>query len=159
MEKILYLISTMITSPRAISHVVNTAQQKGAELISCFVISQRIPESVSSWLIYIGFMGNKPSGQLKSAISDHFRQRAQAQLEEIEEAAREKGVSCRTFLLEGDLVEEGVRMSREEHIDLILLNEPEKSHFFRLIFGPMKENLVRRVQCPVKVVDEEMLER
>ena len=158
MRKILYLISTMITSPGAVSYVVHTAKREEAELIACFIISHRVPESVSSWLIYIGFMGDKPSGELKSAISDHYRQRAQAQLEEIEGLAREQGVPCRTQLLEGDLVKEGVRVAQEEGIDLLLLNEPDRSDFDHLIFGPMKEDLIDSLKCPVKVVDEEMSE-
>ncbi|MFQ6092305.1 MAG: hypothetical protein ACE5OR_06425 [bacterium] len=47
MRKILYLISTMIFSPQAVSYVVDEAQREGAELISGFVISDRVPESVS----------------------------------------------------------------------------------------------------------------
>lgn len=159
MRKILYLISTMVYSPQAISYVVDEAYREGAELIVCFVINNRVPESVSSWLIYIGFMGDKPSGELKSAITGNYWQRARTQLEEIEEEANKRGVTCRSLLLEGDLVEEGARVAQQEGIDLIMLNRPERSHLFRLFFGPMKENLTQRVRCPVKVVDEEILEK
>lgn len=156
MRKMMYLISTMVTSPRAISYVVKKAQKEGAELIACFLVSHRVPESVASWLIYIGFMGDKPSGELKSAISDHYRQRAQTQLKEIETMALEQGIPCRTHLLEGDLVEEGVRVAEEEGVDLILLNEPDRSDFDHLIFGPIREDLAQRLQCPVKTVEEEL---
>lgn len=144
----------MVSSPRVITHVVDQAHREGAELISCFVISNRVPESVSSWLIYIGFMGDKPSGDVKSTISENYHQRAKTQLEEIHEAARQRGVACRCLLVEGDMVEEGIQIAQEEHVDLVLLNEPERSDFFRLIFGPLKESLAERIQCPVKVVEE-----
>jgi len=158
MRKILYLISTMVFSPQAVSYVVDEAHREGAQLISCFVISSRVPESVSSWLLYIGFMGDKPSGDVKSAITDSYRHRAETQLEEIEETARAKGVACRTVLVEGDPVDEAARIAEEEDVELIVLNQPERSHFFRLIFGPMRESLATRVHCPVKVIDEEMFE-
>ena len=156
MKKILYLISTMISSPRTVSFPVNQAQREQAELIACFVISNRIPKSVSSWLIYIGFMGDKPSGELESAINEHYRQRAQAQLKEIERVATEQGISCRTQLLEGDLVEEGIRLAETEQVDLVLLNEPDRADFHHLVFGPIKEELTRRLRCPMKVIEEEL---
>ncbi|MFQ6092306.1 MAG: universal stress protein [bacterium] len=96
---------------------------------------------------------------MKSDITENYRQRARTQLEEIEGLARKKGVACRSLLLEGDLVQEGACIAQQEKIDLILLNQPEKSHLFRLIFGPMRESLTQRVSCPVKVVDEEMFEK
>ena len=148
----------MITSPRAVSHAVATARREGAELIACFIISHRVPESVSSWLIYIGFMGDKPSSELKTAISDHYRQRAQSQLEEFEAKAREQGIPCRTLLLEGDLVEEGVRVAREEKVDLVLLDEPDRSDFDHLFFAPVKENLTQRLKCPVETAGGERSE-
>lgn len=148
----------MVSSPRVITRVVDQIRRERAEMIACFVISDRIPESVSSWLIYIGFMGDKPSGELKSAITDNYRRKAENQLQEIERVAGEKGIPYRSVLVEGDIAEEGSRLAKEEKVDLILLNQPERSHFFRLIFGSLKEDLCQRVTCPVEVVDEEVLE-
>ena len=51
----------------------------------------------------------------------------------------------------------GEQMAREEKVDLIILNQPERANFFRHMFGPMKESRSKRVTCPIEIVDEEVI--
>ncbi|RKZ21920.1 hypothetical protein DRQ16_00325 [bacterium] len=68
------------------------------DLLVLYVIEEELPESVGSWLMYAGFLGENPSLEVKRIIVDELERRAHERLEEIKkklgdvEAVIEKGV-------------------------------------------------------------------
>jgi len=153
----LVVLSNTRHTPKAIKKSVDLAASEGAEIIAAYVVDEEIPQSVSSWLIYVGFIGEKPVDEVKEALQKEYSQRAEAALEEIGEAARSEGVACATHLLKGNMVEECLMLIEKHGVDLVILHSPEEAEPSRLVFSSMVNELMNQADCPVEVLDEDRL--
>jgi nucleotide-binding universal stress UspA family protein len=153
----LVVLSNTRHAPKAIKKSVDLAASEGAGIIAAYVVDEEIPQSVSSWLIYVGFIGEKPVDEVKEALQKEYTQRAEAALEEIGEASRSEGVACTTQLLKGNMVEECLKLVEEHAANLIILHSPEEAEPSRLVFNSMVNELMKQAECPVEVLDEDRL--
>lgn len=70
-----------------------------------YVLDGRFPESVSTWLLYLGFMGEAPSQEVRAVITEELRERAKERLKELQEELTSQGFSVTTELREGPFFE------------------------------------------------------
>jgi len=152
MKKILLLISTSGYSPETVEHAFNIAEKESAELIACFIIDAEIPDAVSSWMIYLGFMGDEPSGDYRTVILQEYELRAKEMLDEIEKSARTRHINIESLIVEGHLLEQAIKIARERKVDLIVTNIPQRMDFERLLHRSVIEDLIKMSPCPVTVV-------
>lgn len=153
MKKILLLLPTTGFSAKTVETAFELAREQGAELISCYVVDERLPESVSSWMIYIGFMGDKPSEEYRDVILKEYRKRAETDIEEVKRMASGEGIEIRSFLKEGDWAEETVKLAEEEKVELIVTSKPKEGQMGKLFFGSALEELLKSAPCDVTVVE------
>ncbi|GAI97980.1 unnamed protein product, partial [marine sediment metagenome] len=57
MKKLMLVLSNISFSSASVSFAISKAEKEDYELIIIFVLDEEIPESVSSLLMYIGFLG------------------------------------------------------------------------------------------------------
>jgi nucleotide-binding universal stress UspA family protein len=141
-------------TPQLIAYALEQAKKENAELLTCFLIDAEIPGSVSSWMIYVGFMGDKPSDEYKDIVMGEYVKRANEDLKEVANMAKEQGVSQRSFLLKENPVDECLKIARGEGVDLIVASKPQGSRLSRFIFGSLITELIEKSPCPVKVVND-----
>ena len=152
MEKILLIMSTSGYEPEAVEYALQTAEKESAQLISCYIIDAEIPEAVSSWLIYVGFMGDEPSEDYRNVVLQEYKQRAQETLDEVGKLAETRNIKVYSFILEGSLLEQAIKITKESEADLIVIKKPQQIDFGRFLHGSIIDDLKKRVPCPVKVV-------
>jgi hypothetical protein len=132
--------------------------EEGGELVICFIIDEKVSQTVSSVLTYIGFMGEKMGEDLRKTLLLEYEARAKAKLAEAESLARAKNVKLRTLLVEGDVVRETVKLSEKEGVELLLINPPpEKSDIYRTFFGDALTEIAKKVKCPIRVLSKKLL--
>jgi nucleotide-binding universal stress UspA family protein len=153
MKKILLLLPNTGFSQKTVKTAFELAKEEKAELISCYVVDERLPESVSSWMIYIGFMGDKPSEEYREVILKEYRKRAEADIEEVKRMASGEGIQIRSFLKEGDWAEETVKLAEEEGVGLIVTSKPKEGQMGKFFFGSALEELMKIAPCDVRVVE------
>lgn len=153
MKKILLLLSNTGFSQKTVETAFELAKEQKAELISCYVVDERLPESVSSWMIYIGFMGDKPSEEYRKVILKEYRKRAETDIEEVEKMASREGIEIRSFLKEGSWAEETVKLVEAEMVELIVTSKPKEGQMGKLFFGSALEELTKKAPCDVRVVE------
>jgi len=153
MRKILLVLPTTGFSQKTVETAFKLAKDENAELISCYVVDERLPESVSSWMIYIGFMGDKPSEEYREVILKEYRKRAETDIEEVKKMASEKGIEIRCLLREGSWAEETVKLAEEEKVELIVTSKPKEGQMGKLFFGSALEELLKKSPCDVRVVE------
>jgi nucleotide-binding universal stress UspA family protein len=153
MKKILLLLPNTGFSQKTVETAFQLAKEQKAELISCYVVDERLPESVASWMIYIGFMGDKPSEEYREVILKEYRKRAEADIEEVKRMASGEGIEIRSFLKEGDWAEETVKLAKEEGVGLIVTSKPKEGQMGKLFFGSALEELMKIAPCDVRVVE------
>lgn len=65
----------------------------GKKVILLMVVEEELPSSVSSWLMYVGFLGGKVEDEMRRAIIDELRVRGQEILKEQKKKLEKIGVS------------------------------------------------------------------
>ena len=153
MKKILLVMSTSGYSPEAANYAVRECKKNDSELLACYIIDAEVPDAVSSWMIYVGFMGDEPSEDYKNVVLAEYKDRAQETLDEVTQLAQDENVAIKTYILEGSLVENAVKIAKENNADLIVINKPQQVDFSRLLHGSTIEALKKKAPCPVKVID------
>lgn len=154
-SKIMLLLSFLRRSPRCIELALQIAAERQAELVVLFVLNEEVMTKVTKKLTEDGWIGGKPSEQFLAALRQEYREQAQTKIHEVEEAARRKGVSVRSFSREGNLVEEALALLNQENIDLVIVTRRKRSRLSRFLFGSAVADLMMQAPCPVKVIDEE----
>ncbi len=133
---------------------VQEAQQKpDAEIVALYVIDDQVPASVSSWLIYVGFMGDKPSDEYHHTILKEYRRRALEDLDEVAHKIAEAGVTCRGRLDEGPLLETIARVAEEEQAEMLIMLLPGKSDVGSGLYHEAAKILQKTSPRPVKIID------
>jgi hypothetical protein len=125
MKKLMLVLSNISFSSSSISYALEQAEKERCELIVIFVLDEEIPESVSSLLMYIGFLGPKPTNDLKTTILEEYKKRAYSELERVLKMAKEKNIPTRKILREGRFVEEVINVQKEENADRIISSRPK----------------------------------
>lgn len=153
MKKIMLLLSGGGDLDRAMKIALDAARkEKEVEVIPLYVIDSGVPASVSSWLIYVGFMGDKPSDDYKHTILKEYRRRAQDDLEEVEKKIKTEGFSCRTILVEGPLLDTIKKVVTAENAELLVITLPGKSEVGRTLYHDAARALKKEGTFEVKVV-------
>jgi nucleotide-binding universal stress UspA family protein len=155
MPKILLLLSFLRRSPRCIELALQIAAERQSELIVLFVLDTEIPQAVTRKLTEDGWMGGKPSEKFLEALRQEYHEQAQTKLREVEETAKDKGISVQTFSRQGNLVDEALALLDQEKIDLIIVTRRKRARLSRFLFGSAVADLMKRAPCPVQVIDEE----
>lgn len=146
-------MSTSGYSPEATNYAIRECKKNKSKLLACYIIDAEVPDAVSSWMIYVGFMGDEPSEDYKNVVLAEYKDRAQETLDEVTQMAESENVAIETFILEGSLVENAIKIANENSADLIVINKPQQVDFGRLLHGSVMETLKKKAPCPVKIVD------
>lgn len=125
MKKCILVLSNISFSSTSVEFAMKKSEEEGYELITIFVLDEEIPESVSSLLMYIGFLGPKPTSDLKATILEEYKKRAYSELARVEQLAKEKGLTMRKILREGRFVDEILAVQEEEHATMIVASKPK----------------------------------
>lgn len=85
--------------------------------------------------------------ELRKAEHEHVR----AVLDAVSERAAEAGVGCRTFPLEGPVVDEICKLARERNAAMIVMGAHGWGAIKRLVFGSVSLGVLHEAPCPVLV--------
>ncbi len=101
--RILLALSPTRDNEEAIKRAIESIN--GGSLYVVYILDDRYPEAVSSWLLYLGFMGEAVTEDIGNVIKDELRIRANERLEEIKEILESKNVKGIFKILEGPFFE------------------------------------------------------
>lgn len=155
MKKFLLVLSTTQQSGEAISYALSIAKNKDADLFVLFILDSIVPATIFEKLTDIGFIGDKPSSELKEAISNEYEEQAVQLLSDIKARAADKGISCKTFIEQGDFTEKCLEAIARFAADMIILNRTRKSALSRLLIGSKIDRLLRKAPCEIKIFEGE----
>ena len=117
MNKVLLIIPASVDST-IVENWINTINEK---LDIIYVIDKEIPDEISSWMLYTGFLGEKPTEDVVKAVKEEMNIRGKERLEGLKE--RFKNV-VETDIKTGD-PEEIVGSLSERYQRIFLLRRKE----------------------------------
>jgi len=80
--------------------------------------------------------------------------RVKAELEEIVNSEKKKGMAVREFIEEGDPKEEILKVIERERIDLAILTAHEEGRLEHFLYGRGVDSVIRRMPCSILLVRE-----
>jgi|GEM_PF-6141529 len=153
-RNILLVISTTRESPRTIAYALRRAQELKGKLVALCVIDTALPNSIVDQLSDSGFVGDKPGEEIYDEIMEEYQHRGEKKLAEIVEAARRNTIPAKGVLKKGDLVEECLKVAREEKAAVVIVGRKKMSKLSQFIFGSPIRKIEKNSQCPVEVIEE-----
>lgn len=155
MKKVLLILSFLRNTPKSAEEAINIAKEKGAELIIFFVLDIEFAERIAHRLTDEGWIGGRPSEQLYTSILREYKIQSELRTQEIEKSAAAVGVSARSIIKSGTLLDETRKIVQLEEPDLIVISRRKRSNLSRLIFGSLVTALKNQVACEVRIIDAE----
>ncbi len=155
MKKLILALSNISFSSSSVSYALDKVEKEGCELIVVFVLDEEIPESVSSLLMYIGFMGLKPTNDLKTTLLEEYKKRGYSELKRVEELSKEKNIQMKKLLREGRFVDEILKVQEEEKAELIVTSRPKGSLLPKVLSSYNLEELKRKLDDKLIIIEEQ----
>jgi len=127
---------------RAVRFGVSLAQKYGAELSVLHVVENPFKKGWNLPTIHYEDQYKKDMARVK------------AELEEIVNSEKKKGMAVREFIEEGDPKEEILKVIERERIDLAILTAHEEGRFEHFLYGRGVDSVIRRMPCSILLVRE-----
>lgn len=103
-----------------------------------------VPSAVSTWMIYLGFMGDRPSGDYMEIAMEEYRNRVQERLDDLTNIAHDRNVVCSPVMLQGKTEDAVIEWVQEHQPDAIVVLRPEIIDPERDLFVKLADFLERR---------------
>jgi len=127
---------------KAVRFGVSLAHQYGAELAVLHVVENPFKKG---W--------NLPTIHYEDQYKKEMA-RVKAELEDIVNSEKKKGMTIREFIEEGDPNEEILKTLDRERIDLVILPAHEEGRLEHFLYGRGIDSLIRRMPCSILLVRE-----
>ena len=127
---------------RAVRFGVSLAQKYGAELSVLHVVENPFKKGWNLPTIHYEDQYKKDMARVK------------AELEEIVNSEKKKGMAVREFIEEGDPKEEILKVIERERIDLAILTAHEEGRLEHFLYGRGVDSVIRRMPCSILRVSE-----
>lgn len=154
MKNVLLVTSPIADGPNATAYAVRRAKELGGSLLALAVLDPEMTARITATLANVGFVGEKVSESVGSALAREQRAQAETLLKQICERAAQEGVPCRALIEEGDAGEICSRIIRAEAIGAAVLVAERRSWLTRLLSRSAAVKLPALEGCEVKVMDD-----
>jgi nucleotide-binding universal stress UspA family protein len=158
MGKVMLILSPTRHNPKSVDLALSLVKKTGRSLLAVFIVDTKVSEAISGRIVDIGFLGDRVSSQLKSAILRDYETRGRRELQEVKQRAEGLGIKCETVIGKGDFVKESLRIADEKKVEDIVVSRAERSNISRKFFGSAVNELLERSPCPVMVVSDSSVE-
>jgi len=130
---------------KAVHYGVTLAQKFGAELYVIHAVHD--PLTFGIW--------NLPKPSLEVEYKKEL-DTVKRDLDAIINTEKEKGMSIKEIIKEGEATQEILQTVKQEKIDLIIMLAHEEWRLEHFLFGRSTEEIVRKMPCSVFLVKEEL---
>ena len=131
---------------KAVRYGVSLSQKYGAELYVIHVIHDIFGTDMTGWNLSIPSLGE----EFKKSV-----QKAKEELDALVNSEKQKGMSIKELMKEGEPTEEILKAVKEEHIDLLIMLAHEEGRLEHFLFGRSNEKIVRQMPCSILLVKKE----
>ncbi len=104
MKKILIIFSGTRNDIDIIKEILKR-EGKNVFIKVVFILSEAIPSNFSTWLMYMGFLGEEPTKEIKDLILKEIENNLREKMEKLGNFLKEEKISCEFQFLKGDFCE------------------------------------------------------
>ncbi len=143
MKKIMIATDGSAPGKQAAEVGINLAKLAGAEVTAIYVVDLARLTQLPGYITVPG---------LKDSLLELMGTEGKMATAEIEEMAKEAGVTCHKQVVGGDPAEELLRISKESGMDLLVMGSIGRSGLSKILLGSVAEKVVRHSEVPVLLV-------
>jgi nucleotide-binding universal stress UspA family protein len=121
MKKILILFSNVREKEEAIDIAIERAKEGNIHITFLYILDESIPREFSTWLMYMGFLGEKPTHEIKEIILEEVRKNAKDIVEGVKRRLEKEGIPHSILFLEGDFKGILEDLFKREKFDLVIV--------------------------------------
>jgi nucleotide-binding universal stress UspA family protein len=151
LKRVLLILSVSRVSPTCVDDALATAEKENAELVALYIVDTVGPRGVQEQVSHEGFLGEAPSGRLLRALRRERKRQGTNELAEIARRAEERGIECRTDLVEGEFLSRALTAAQTEAPAVIFVAKRERAALSRLVSGSQAEELKEAAPCEVTI--------
>jgi nucleotide-binding universal stress UspA family protein len=141
------LVVSMITKNcMAIHYGISLARKYGAELTIVHIVHN--PFGLEGW--------NVPMMSLEKEY-ENMLEEAKADMEDIIEMEKGKGLPIKRLIREGEPTEEILKVVNEEKTDLLITCHDAESRLEHFLFCRSNEELIRQMPCSIMLVENKQM--
>jgi nucleotide-binding universal stress UspA family protein len=153
-ERIILILSPSRVSSACVERALSAAAGTHGELVAFYIIDATLSEDMQDRLHDLGFLGEAPSNRFMRAMRREHQRQGRRELERISGLARDRGVVCRTELLEGDFLTISLEIVERESADAVFVVRRDRPKLSRIVGGSAVSDLENSAPCEVVVHDE-----
>ncbi|MBI2862174.1 MAG: universal stress protein [Chloroflexi bacterium] len=146
MKRILVAVDGSQLAEQVLPHIEELAKPLSAEVLLLRVVP---PIQIDAATLEMG-----AAGYITERLETEAQQKQEAEtyLAAIGERLRQRGLTVRTIVREGPVIETIAGVAEGEQVDMVALSTHGRSGLSHLLFGSVAEAVIRRVSVPVLVV-------
>lgn len=153
-EKILLVLASGCQLQKSVDVAINETIKRKGKLAVLFVVDSKAAENITSALSDSGFIGDKPSQDLRNTLLNEYRQRAVNKVRDIAKEAYDEKVEINTYVIEGELEKTALKLIDEIGATLIVIPRCKKVPMSEMIIGAACTRLELKAPCEVLTVEE-----
>lgn len=154
-KKILLVLAAACHFDKSAEFALEKAAEDESSLAILFIIDPKAADHITSSLSNSAFIGDKPTDDLRSALMNEFRLRAENQVNELAGVAGGRGIDVSTYIREGEIEKESLSLINNLNIDLVIMPKCKRTPLTEMVTGSACDRLKINAPCEVLMVDEQ----
>lgn len=148
MKRIMMVIFSVVKTEKAVDRAFYLAQKNNCRLYAAFFIKKEIPSSLSTLMMYSGYLGEKVQEDVKDTIRDKYKNRVKELKEKIEKRARKEGIELETEVIKKASLMKGHDLIEKNNIDYIIINYADDEYISQVFSDYFREDFIEGLTIP-----------
>lgn len=149
----LIVLTALRFTPEYGRAALESARERGEDVVLCLAVDREISDAVTEQLVDVGFLGEKLRNRLRDTMVTEYRERGQANLDELMQMAKTMSLGAEREVVDGPFLPSVLEVAAAHHVGRIIVARVRRPDVSIAFFGKEIDRLVKKAPCPVDVFD------
>ncbi|WP_041606030.1 hypothetical protein [Halothermothrix orenii] len=151
MTKIMLILFSMAQMSKSIDYSLKLASENEASLDVKFIIEEKIPRTLSSLVMYTGFLGEKMGEDIEKTLLEEYYNRARKVLTEIKKRAKESDIDYDTEIVKNGSLTYCYQEIKNNNIDYLIINYTRDRFISEQVLDYYLEDFLSDLEIPYEL--------
>ncbi|ACL70485.1 hypothetical protein Hore_17360 [Halothermothrix orenii H 168] len=149
--KIMLILFSMAQMSKSIDYSLKLASENEASLDVKFIIEEKIPRTLSSLVMYTGFLGEKMGEDIEKTLLEEYYNRARKVLTEIKKRAKESDIDYDTEIVKNGSLTYCYQEIKNNNIDYLIINYTRDRFISEQVLDYYLEDFLSDLEIPYEL--------
>lgn len=142
------ILFSMAQMTKSIEYSLDLAKKHNASLDVKFIIEEKIPKTLSSLVMYTGFLSGKMSDEIEKTLLEEYYKRAETVLDEITKEADEGNIKLTTEIIKNGSLNYCYQIINNGDIDYLVLNHTNDKFISKQVLDYYLDDFLENLDIP-----------